>query len=173
MSDEVKFLLLLAVVLGLFALVMGTISNSNQKERNLRDEAEKQRRDQAENDRIRKIKDHQLNHGRRVFNWLTDQSFPSCISIWKIENNGGKYSIFVELRLESGSHYPILQLSYDFDSKFHRECEGHVHYGSYGGDAYFPVLEHTSFDYGLEDIVLKYIRWEVSDYQSRLAARVQ
>lgn len=118
---------------------------------------------QDEADRIHKIRQHQLNHGRRVYNWLGDHQFPSWITLTKLEDNGGQFAIFIN----NGEHH-LLQLSFDFVSKFGKECEGHVHYGAYGADAYFVVNKHTDFNWGLDDLVIVHVRRRIESLQ-RLA----
>ncbi|MES2213855.1 MAG: hypothetical protein V4465_00475 [Patescibacteria group bacterium] len=116
-----------------------------------------------------KVRDHQLNHGRQVFNWLK-QEFAEYeklgLLISKIEDNGGSFSIMMYRKASALHHSPILQLSYDFAGKHADDnYTGHIHYGAYGADILFLVLNGNP-KWGLDHLVLKVVHEE---FANRLA----
>lgn len=151
---------LLVLVVAIFLTVMaimhmiGEIRTRRAQER--KSETAASQREHAERETKRR-RDHQLNHGRRVFNWLKEnlkQYDGAGILLTKIENNGNKFSIHIDMADSSmQGRSPIVQISYDFVGQ-PEPYLGHIHYGAYGADILFWVGDHSPFN-GLDRLVLQ------------------
>lgn len=113
---------------------------------------------------LQQKRDHQLNHGRRVYNWLVKEiqkHQDPAILVSKIEDNGGSFSICID-RKDDGvmqGRIPILQLSYDF-VRYEDPFIGHIHYGAYGADILIWARDYAPF-HGLDQLVLKVVEENV------------
>ena len=130
------------------------------------------REENLKGDDLRRKRDHQLNHGRMIYNWLErefGQYKDRGLHMWKMENNGGKFTISIKRNVESfASPIPILQMDFDFVT-CHEPYLGHIFYGSYGPDIQFWFGDHAPKN-GLDHLVLKMVHEEfasipVSDSQ--------
>ncbi|MHB0978252.1 MAG: hypothetical protein ACYC1K_02520 [Minisyncoccota bacterium] len=131
-------------------------------------EAEMEQREQAEANRIKKIRDHQLNVWNQVFNIISGwkEVFPLLL-VTKAAGTEA-FSIFVGRKLEHGTEV-LLQLDFDFVDGFGRDCEGHIFYAPYGADMYFSVPSHIDVreQMWLSDLIWNRIQREFSVDVSR------
>jgi hypothetical protein len=158
----------LLLIYGLYSIVVKPIL-AEKKDR--QDAAKTLAQSEYEARQLQQLRDTQLNHGNRIYNWLKAEiaKRPEWvdIKIGKIENNGGKFSILVEQLWGDVRPAPVLQLSFDFSrSDFPR---AHIHYGAYGADAYFAVLSHSPF-YALDRFVINEIESCVKSKAEGLAS---
>jgi hypothetical protein len=113
---------------------------------------------------LKQKRDHQLNHGREVFNKLAHQlkQYRELgVKVWKKEDNGTGFTIFItrESTAVMQGYVPILQLTYDF-GRYPAPYQGHIHYGSYGPDILIWVGDHVRM-HGLDQLVVKPVLEEV------------
>lgn len=109
----------------------------------------------------KQLMDYQLNHGRRIYNWLLKElpgHEKARIGIHKIENNNGLFSIQVKTMAFGPPAMPVLQLDFDFSRGVSERAE--VFYGAQGPGARFAVPDHAPF-YGLHKLVLDEIKREM------------
>lgn len=131
-------------------------------------EAEMEQREQAEANRIKKIRDHQLNMGNQIFNIISGwkEMFPLLL-VTKVVGTE-RFSIFVGRQLERGTEV-LLQLDLDFVEMFNKDCEGHIFYSPYGADMYFNVQSHIDVreQMWLSDLIWNRLQREFSVDVSR------
>ncbi|MDQ3089831.1 MAG: hypothetical protein M3Q24_01605 [bacterium] len=119
----------------------------------------------------KKTLDNQLNHGRMIFNWLKrelGQYKQLGIKLYSMDDNGGKFSIFIEKVQNEYDRLPILQVTYDFVNATVPYL-GHIHYGRYGADILFWVGDHAPKS-GLDRLVLDVVKREAESIKTRSAA---
>lgn len=123
-------------------------------------------------DELRRKRDHQLNLGRQLYNWLggifVERNYDVFgVKMARIEDNGGNYSIFIHRNVEGFSEpLPILQLTIDLVNLHRKGCEGHIHYGSYGADVYFPMPDHAR-KHGLDHLVVREVALDLEPILKR------
>jgi hypothetical protein len=144
-------------------MMAGLLYFIHSREKRRSEESRKEREEERAKDELRQKRDHQLNHGRRVYNWLVKELAKYRdigVRVDKIEENGNHFSIFIGEEDESVAAYggpgyagnPILQIDFDFVGR-PAPYVGHIHYGAYGADILFWVGDHAPTS-GLERLVL-------------------
>ncbi len=143
---------------GLFAIQLVVKNFSYRKLRELETESST-RANQYKESELRRKRDHQNNHARRVTNWLKQQlQVYGAIEIVSFQQPSGAFTIHVEL-VSSGERINLIQITYDFVSYTEPYC-GHIHYGAYGADLLFWVGDHAPFSC-LEELVIEKVRRRV------------
>lgn len=164
-SSMIAWLMTIVVAIVLYVFIRKT-----EKSRSAKYAAEHADRQEERKEReLKQKRDHQLNHGRQIYNWLKSElkKYESDgIQVWRIEDNGGSFAIQIirkhEETIEGVSH--ILQLSYDF-VRHPSPYLGHIHYGSYGIDILFWVGDHAP-KAGIHELVIEKVEREVERRRS-------
>jgi hypothetical protein len=171
LDSVVAWLMTLVMVAGLFYFI-------NRRDKRQAEEGRAKREAERAKDELRQKRDHQLNHGRRVYHWLVKelaQYRDMGIRVDKIEENGNHFSIFIGEEDESVAAYggpgyagsPILQIDFDFVGR-PAPYVGHIHYGAYGADILFWVGDHAPTS-GLDRLVLEEVSKVVSQRNKTFA----
>ncbi len=111
----------------------------------------------------RRKRDQQLNHGRRVYNWLKEELAvfkQDGVRVLPIEENGSRFSIQVVQMHADGSGFYDHLVQVDFDFVHCQEpYGGHIHYGACGADLLFWVDRHgQAWNHGLHELVVNKVK---------------